>query len=76
MSCRKDVTHCPVCGEENACYLVDSESPYDAGKKYPIEECWCAKVGGKLNRKLLAAPLDNSPTSCICQKCWEKYQEK
>lgn len=88
------VTHCPICGEANACHLSDSRIKFDdrdgssagkepsagnepsARKKYPIEDCWCAKVKSKLDVELLPDSLDNSPTSCICQKCWEKYQEK
>lgn len=76
MSCSTGVSYCPVCGEENDCRLVDSETPDDAGKNHLIEDCWCADEGGKLNRQLLADSLDNSPASCLCQKCWEKYQEK
>ena len=60
-----DTTICPLCGEPNQCAMMANPK---------ATECWCESV--IFPEELLAkVPKDAARKACICQACFEKFQE-
>ena len=76
MTCANSAELCPICGEANQCHLSGAGKISASKEADLIGNCWCSAMKGKLDRSLFPDSLNVSLASCICQKCWEKYQEK
>jgi hypothetical protein len=63
-----DPSHCPLCGQPNACQLCTTQA-----YKGP---CWCASV--TFPEELLARiPADAKNKACVCKRCvQEALREK
>lgn len=62
--------YCPICGELNECSMANAS---DSKKK---ESCWCFQVDSMLDRNQIPTLSGNEQGRCVCQNCWDLYQQK